>query len=257
MPILLLKLTLAPLLIAAATFVQRRWGGSLGGLMVGLPLTSAPVSVFIALERGPAFAARSAIGTLLGTVAMSGFCAVYAISARRLSWLPSAMLASFTCAVVTIVMSRVPQDAVTAAAISYPALLALILMTERPGIRLPAVPPPWCDTPARMVAAVAAVALITAAAGFIGPTWSGLLATLPVFAAVMGIFSHRHGGHPAAHAVLRGVSVGAFGAATFFLIVALLLPGVGLFPAYAVAGLAGLGAAGLSHAVFSRREPLG
>jgi len=64
--------------------------------MVGLPLTSAPVSVFIALERGPAFAARSAIGTLLGTVAMSGFCAVYAISARRLSWLPSAMLASFT-----------------------------------------------------------------------------------------------------------------------------------------------------------------
>jgi hypothetical protein len=99
--------------------------------------------------------------------------------------------------------------------------------------------------------------LITAAAGFIGPTWSGLLATLPVFAAVMGIFSHRHGGHPAAHAVLRGVSVGAFGAATFFLIVALLLPGVGLFPAYAVAGLAGLGAAGLSHAVFSRREPLG
>lgn len=151
MPILLLKLTLAPLLIAAATFVQRRWGGSLGGLMVGLLLTSAPVSVFIALERGPAFAARSAIGTLLGTVAMSGFCAVYAISARRLSWLPSAMLASFTCAVVTIVMSRVPQDAVTAAAISYPALLALVLMTERPGIRLPAVPPPWCDTPARMV----------------------------------------------------------------------------------------------------------
>jgi hypothetical protein len=250
MPILLLKLTLTPLLIAAATFVQRRWGGPLGGLMVGLPLTSAPVSVFLALERGPEFNTRSAIGTLLGIVAMSGFCAVYALGAQRWSWLPSALLASFACAAVTLVMSRVRQDALTAAAISYPALLALILLSKRPASRLPTVPPPWWDTPTRMVVAIAAVALITAAARFIGPTWSGLLATLPVFAAVMGIFSHRHGGAAAARLFLRGICVGALGAATFFLVVALLLPAVGFVPGYAAAGLAGLAAAALSHAVF-------
>ena len=55
-----LKLVLTPLLIAAASLAQRKWGGLAGGLIAGLPLTSAPVSVFLALEHGPAFAAHAA-----------------------------------------------------------------------------------------------------------------------------------------------------------------------------------------------------
>jgi hypothetical protein len=62
----LLKLVLAPLIIAAATMVSRRWGESIGGLLVGLPLTSAPVSVFFAIEQGAAFAANAARGAMLG-----------------------------------------------------------------------------------------------------------------------------------------------------------------------------------------------
>lgn len=67
---LALKITLTPLLIAAASFAQRRWGGAVGGLIAGLPLTSAPVSVFLALEHGPAFAAHAATATMLGVNAM-------------------------------------------------------------------------------------------------------------------------------------------------------------------------------------------
>ena len=50
MDLLALKLTFAPILLAAATLAVRRWGEIVGGLLVGLPLTSGPISVFLALE---------------------------------------------------------------------------------------------------------------------------------------------------------------------------------------------------------------
>ena len=61
----LLKLILTPLLVGAATIAARRWGQSIGGWFAGLPLTSGPVAVFLAIERGPEFARRAAEATLL------------------------------------------------------------------------------------------------------------------------------------------------------------------------------------------------
>jgi hypothetical protein len=63
---LVLKLALTPLLIAAVTLIGRRWGPRVAGLAVGLPLTTAPVSAFLGAEHGSAFAARAAGGTPLG-----------------------------------------------------------------------------------------------------------------------------------------------------------------------------------------------
>ncbi len=249
--LLTLKLLLTPLLIAVASLVQHRWGGSLGGLIAGLPLTSAPVSVFLALEQGPAFAARSATGTLLGVVAMSSFCTVYARSAQRLSWPLSTVLAAAACATITIAVSLVPQNLVIAALIAFPALPVLVFITGQPAGDQPVLPPPWWDTPARMVVASGAVILITGVAEIIGPTWSGLLTTLPVFACVMGAFSHHHGGYRAAHGVLRGIAVGALGSAAFFLIIGALVEHMELIVSYSVAVVFSLGAAGLSHKVFS------
>ena len=132
MATLALKLTLTPLLIAIASFAQRRWGAALGGLIAGLPLTSAPVSVFLAVDHGSAFAARSAIGMLFGTVAMSAFCAAYVIIARHSAWLLSSVLALAACALATFAASLVPQNLALAAAITCPALLALIAFIGRP-----------------------------------------------------------------------------------------------------------------------------
>ena len=46
---LLLKLLLTPLFILIVTLIGRRWGTLVSGLLVGLPLTSAPVALFLAL----------------------------------------------------------------------------------------------------------------------------------------------------------------------------------------------------------------
>ena len=68
----------------------RKEGGDrrVAGLLAGLPLTSGPVSVFLAVELGRAFAVQSARGTILGMVAMSAFCVAYARGAAGLSWPP-------------------------------------------------------------------------------------------------------------------------------------------------------------------------
>ena len=44
--LLLLKLVLAPLLVALATLVARRWGPKIGGVVVGLPLSTGPIFLF-------------------------------------------------------------------------------------------------------------------------------------------------------------------------------------------------------------------
>src|SRR5215475_7256295 len=90
--ILLVKLVVTPVLIAVATLVGRRWGPSVAGWVAGFPLTSGPVSVFLALEQGPGFAAQAAVGTLLGLAAMAGFCLVYSRVAPRAGW-PAGTLA--------------------------------------------------------------------------------------------------------------------------------------------------------------------
>ena len=209
---LALKVTLTPLLIAAASVAQRRWGGAVGGLIAGLPLTSAPVSVFLAVEHGPPFAAHAAVATMLGVNAMSAFCVAYAKASARCSAWRSAALALLVCLAVTVIASYVPQQVGVAALITFPSLAALVVLIGRPsGTRSKHAAPPWWDVPARMVAATLVVVLVTGAAGWLGATWSGLLSTLPVYALVMGVFSHTHSGAPAAQSFLRGVTVGASG----------------------------------------------
>jgi hypothetical protein len=71
--LVVLKLSLAPLLVAAATLVARRSGRVAGGWLVGLPLTTGPVAVVLVAQEGAPFAARLAAGSLAGVAAQAGF----------------------------------------------------------------------------------------------------------------------------------------------------------------------------------------
>ena len=84
--VLALKLVLTPLLIAAATLAGRRWGPGVSGWLVGLPLTSGPISLILSWQDGKMFAAHAATGTLGGLSSVCLFCLVYALTAARLRW---------------------------------------------------------------------------------------------------------------------------------------------------------------------------
>ncbi len=220
MPVLALKLVLTPILIGGATLVARRWGPGVGGWIVALPLTSGPVLIFLALDHGPAFASAAALGSLAGLAAIAGFCAVYAHLAGRAG--PAACFAA--ASVVFLAAGTLLQPV-----IDRPTwiLLAIVLVSITVATRLipasgtdhPPMDHPRWDIPTRMVVATTLVLGITAVAPSLGPHWSGLLATFPVYLSVLAVFTHRQVGPAAADDVLRGLLVGLYGTSAFFVVV--------------------------------------
>jgi hypothetical protein len=235
MNLLSLKLILTPLLIVLATLAARRWGPMVGGWLAGLPLTSGPVSIFLVLEQGRAFAAQAARGTLLGLIAVSIFCVAYARSAKRSAWLISSTfgLGAYLLATwgVSFVSSSMLISSLLVLLFLCGALMAIGLPSSNP-VRITG---SWWDLPLRMATATAMVLLITGGAKYLGAKWSGLLSPFPVFACVMAIFSHRQDGAVVALHLLRGVVLGSFAFASFFIVVGLVVERASPVLAYTLA----------------------
>src|SRR5262245_7205762 len=102
MPLLALKLALAPFLIGGASLVARRWGPAIAGLLVGLPLTSGPLVFFVSLEQGPSFAVEVGLAVLAGGFALCAFALAYT---RVAATLGSAELALLAASVAYIVVA--------------------------------------------------------------------------------------------------------------------------------------------------------
>ncbi|HEX9478600.1 MAG TPA: hypothetical protein VGA90_07550 [Methylomirabilota bacterium] len=232
---LALKLVLTPALIGTATLAGRRWGQSVGGWLVGLPLTTGPVAFFIALDHGTAFAAAAVVGSLVGAVAEAAFSVAYGWSATRSAWLPALLAGSAAYAVTAAILQPLALGPAALSGLVVAALaLSLRLMPAVGGGAAPAVPPAW-DLPARMVLATAVVLALTALAPRLGARWSGLLATYPLFAAILTAFGHRVQGADAALRVLRGLLFGLFSFAAFCLVLAVGLVPLGIAGAFAAA----------------------
>lgn len=236
MPILVLKLALTPLLIGGATLVARRWGPRVGGWIIALPLTSGPVLLFLAIDHGPAFAATAAVGSLAGLAAISAFCAAYARVARRSGPAVCLAAASAMFAAAGVLLQPVVGTSVwLLLAVVVVAILVATRLVPSISATHPPVPHPWWDIPARMVVATALVVGITAIAPLLGPHWSGLVATFPVYLAVLTAFTHHHAGVAAADDVLRGLLVGLYGTAAFYVVVHLGLEQLGIAIVFATA----------------------
>jgi len=240
------KLVVTPLVIAAATLAARRWGATIGGWFVGLPLTSGPVSVFLALEQGRTFAATSARASILGLIGVAAFCVAYAHAAPHVG--PAGCLAAgfAAYAAATLISHAIEGGPWIVLAIVYAVLFAALALMPRVSGPETDAPPPWWDLPLRIVAATSTVLFITTAAAALGPTWSGLLSPFPVFSSVLAAFAHKMSGPAAAVRLQRGVVAGLFSFASFFLVVSLLVETRSLTTTYAVATLVALAVNSLS-----------
>jgi hypothetical protein len=251
----LVKLLLTPSFIALTTLLARRWGPGAGGTIAGLPLTSAPVSVFLALEQGPAFAAAAAGGTLLGLLSQAALCLTYSAMARRAGWWTSASAGVAAFLAVTLALRPISLPVWLAfALVSALLVLTAVAIPGTAAASRPAPPPRW-DVPARMVVATVMVLGLTAIASRIGPIWTGLLSPFPVFALVLGAFTHRAEGPAEAALLLRGVVLGSLAHGAMFALVASLLVPYGLVRAYAWSALAALGTSALALA-WARSRPV-
>jgi hypothetical protein len=236
----ILKLILTPLIVVTVTLVARRWGESIGGLMIGLPLTSGPVSIFLVLEQGRHFAAGASNAAILGLIPVTALCVTYVLSSKRFPWYLSALSAIILYSIIVSGISILPIGLGLTTIFVPMVLFAGVLILGKRVVGSTTIAPPWWDLPTRMVLATSLLLLITAGANRLGSKWSGLLSPFPIFTFVMAIFSHRQGGSAAAQRLIQGVILGLFSYVAFFLVIRSFVEKGNLLVVYATATLVAL-----------------
>lgn len=248
-----LKLALMPALIGAVSLAGRRFGPGVIGWIVGLPVVGGPIVLFLALEQGAAFAARSAAGTLAGIVALSTYCLMYAWVSQRAGWVVSLACGWGSYFAVAALLPWLPSNLALLGAAAFASLTIAVRSFPLITIRdTPIVAPPG-EIFLRMAAATALLVALTAAARTLGPRWSGILTPFPIFASVLPVFTHRGAGGQAAAKQLKGILTGLFSFAFFFVVIAALVEPMGIPAAFSLAAASAVALHGASLAWMRRQ----
>jgi hypothetical protein len=243
--LLLAKLTLTPLIMYLTSAAGRRWGPGVSGWLTGLPLLAGPVSVFVCIEQGLAFAGHAAGSTLLGMWASCAFCLAYHALANQ-GWIAAALASIVAFAAATAVLNTVtlpPWLGLVGVIVGAQLCLRVIPAPATAG--LAAKPPAW-DMPARLAIAAGFVLVQTGIAGWLGPQLSGLLTPFPIVVILLTAFAHHQLGQAGATRVLRGFLVGMYAFAAFFFVVAIGMERIGAAASYLLGLLACLAINGLT-----------
>jgi hypothetical protein len=238
--------------MAAATYAARRWGAAVGGWIVGLPLTSGPISLFLAIERGTVFAAEAAVATILGINGVTTTVVTYALLARRWHWQATTAASVVAFLVVAASLRDVQVSAPVAFAATVLMLLAALALLPRAEATDRVTKPARWDLPLRIAVALTMVLAVTGVAERLGPQLSGLISPFPVFTIVMAVFSHRESGGGVAVPYSRGLLSSLVGFAMFFVVVALLLANRGIAVTFVSATVASLVASALFGSLVQR-----
>lgn len=242
MTLFYLKLMVTPLLMWAISLASRRWGGLLGGLLSGLPVTSALVMTFLCLEQGTAFALGAVPGALGGLAAVQATYTFYLFATRRLGIAPAVSLAILFYGLAAYAFTHWGS-----LYLSIGVALLLIGVLIRASGREPKpdtlvrLRHRYWEIPLRMVSATALLMLTTRLASWLGPATSGMLAPIPVIAWPLVVFAHVQHGRAGMAAMVRGNAIGAVGVIAFYLVIAGLLEAWGVAIAISLAMVCAVG----------------
>jgi hypothetical protein len=237
MALLATKLLLAPLCVIAVSLAGRRWGVGAAGILGGLPVVAGPILLVFTLVHGNSFGAKAASATLLGLAALTTFVVVYGRVAPETGPVPSVFTgwASFLLCVALLTLLDDPPSGISLVLVAACFATGLRLLPAPPRALSPAGALPWWDLPARGLAALTLVVVLTAVSGALGPELSGLLAPFPIITSVLAVFTHTHGGTDQVRVLLRNFLVGFYGYAAFCFVLAVGLPSLGVTAAFGLA----------------------
>ena len=235
---LFFKIGLPVLMIGVVTLASHRYGPAVGGVLGAVPTKGGPILLFLALEQNTAFAATSAAASLGGAGGCGVFCLIYARVCHRVGWPAAGALAYGGFVVTWAIMLPI---AALGLAPAFVATMAILLVSRR---LLPAAPPmprratAKSDLPTRMVAGAAMVVFVTTVGPVFGATISGMLTTIPTVAAVMALFTHAQEGPDRTVGVMRGMTHGLLGFASFLTVIAATLEPLGVVRSFTLAACA-------------------
>lgn len=246
------KIFAVPIAVALATLVIRRWGAAVGGLLMGLPLMTGPISAFLAIDQGIDFAAKALVGVLLAVAAMGPYAIVFYWSAPYVHWTGSLAISITAFGMASWCLQALAislREAAVLAGVSL--LLALLVMPRLKAARL-ALSPPWWDLPFRMLVTALLVVSVTLLAERLGPRLSGIFGTLPIITCVVLSFTQQHAGPAPARALMRAIALSMLSFVVFFVFVGETIGTLGIAQSYAMATAMTVGAS-LTTAMLDRR----
>lgn len=250
----LLRLALVPAAVWLASLAARRWGHRVSGYLGGMPLIGGPITFFLALDHGNAFAARSATLTLAAICGQAAHLLTFTYVGRVARW-PAALAAGWSAFVLSsLVVAWADPPPLVALGVALGSLfLGRVLLPKESAVASrPSVPP--IEMRMRLVAALALAALILWSAARFGPVVSGLLLSLPVTGSIMPPFTLSLYGPDAVARLARGFLVGLTGFTAFFFVLAMTLVAWGTGPSFAAAIAAALASVSLAARVPSPRR---
>jgi hypothetical protein len=211
--LLLLKMALAACVVVGCSLLAERAGPMVAAMIATLPISAGPVYVFLALEHDPAFIAGGALGSMSSNLANAGLSLVYVLLAQRFGTVVSlgAGLLAWFCLAMTL---RLTQPPFIVMLLATPIVFGALHLFFRPYLKArPKAPAgrPWYAIPLRAACVALLAGTVTTVSGHVGPTWSGLLAALPiVLSSLIAILQPRIGG-PAMAAVMANGALGLMG----------------------------------------------
>ncbi|MDN7182897.1 hypothetical protein M0D69_33780 [Caballeronia sp. SEWSISQ10-4 2] len=215
---LALKLTLVPLFLLVVSMSGKWWGPAFAGWLAGLPVVAGPILYLLVLAHGPIFGARAATLSLSAILASEAFNFAYAWTCRSRSWPVALVVGLIAWFISACGLSMLPTSPIWAATAALAAVCFGQSFLPRSAAVAAGAPLSRSDLIGRMVAGAVLTVLVTSLSGWVGATWSGLLAVFPLLGIVLSVSSHRAHGPAFVISLLRGMVLGRFSFAAFCLL---------------------------------------
>jgi len=194
-----LSFTIAGIWIAAATFLGERLGSRKAGLIANMPSNILISLIFMALTRGPEYAAATTAGVPMGMMIDTVFLAVFIFALPAGLWKALAAALSAWALVAVFVLAVLPPLAFGAALFVYAVVAAtlFLLVHRKLGVKKTVKKPvkfSWKVAAVRAFFAGSVVAAAVAIAQVAPPYMTGVLATFPaVLISTMVILTKSQG----------------------------------------------------------------
>jgi hypothetical protein len=233
--LLLLKLALVPFAVWLASLAARRWGHAVSGYLGGFPMIGGPITLYLAIDHGPEFAARSALVTMAAVAGQAAHMLAFSATGRAAGAVAGLLAGWAAFAAVSAGVGSLPLTPVWALALAAAGLVAMARFLPHPksAATLPAIPP--VELWLRLACALALAAAILFGAATLGPTLSGILLSMPITGSIMPPFTLSLYGPDALARLQRGFITGLSGFIAFFLVVSVAVVPLGTVAAFSLA----------------------
>ena len=142
---------------------------------------------------------------------------VAAACCRKMAWWHSTLVGWIAYFAAAALVLRLNVNVFAAFALVVVVLILILFAFPRPVSSASPVTHGRYDLLLRMLTAAGMIVGLTESARLLGPMRSGILSAFPAYTTILAVFAHQQGAATAIN-VLRGVAIGLFTAATFFLI---------------------------------------